>query len=92
MNNVFHAQVRYIGDDSSLGFMSGREYAVEISQSYWRGRFSVVPVHGYEYRTTEDMRCYFDNLYYMLQCFEIVRVINGPTNWRRDREDYLSQQ
>lgn len=92
MNNTFYADCVYIGGADGSSYMPGHSYHMEISQKYWGRYITAVPVHGYEHKTIEDMRCYFDNLYYFLQCFRIERTVNGPNNWRSDREDYYANR
>lgn len=92
MNPVFYARARFIGEDGSMGYSKNSDYNLEIRQSWLGTRVSVAPVHGYEYKTIEDMRCPYDTLELMLDNWQVLELLNSPTNWRREREDYYTQR
>ena len=75
-----------------MGYANGNTYLLEVRQAWLGTRLWVVPVHGYEYRTIEDMRCPYDTLELMLENWQILQLENGPYHWRRDREDYYANR
>lgn len=88
MSPIFYCRARFIGENGSMGYAHNNTYLLEVRQSWLGTRVSVAPVHGYEAKTIEDMRCPYDTLELMLENWQILQLENGPYKWRRDREDY----